>query len=49
MLFTEELTTTKPLYHSNSTRQEIEHTFKNHIPEELKLDFVVSYAGTKND
>ena len=47
MLFTEELTTTKPLYPSNSTRQEIEHKFKNIIHEELKLGYVVSYVGNK--
>ena len=49
MLFAEELTTTKPLYSSNSTRQELEHKFKNHLPEELKLGSVVSYVGNKND
>jgi len=49
MLFTEELTTTNPLYSPNSTRQEIEHKFKNHIHEELKLGSVVSYVGNKND
>jgi hypothetical protein len=47
MLFTEGLTTTNPLYPSNSTRQEIEHKFKNLIHEELKLDYVVSYVGNK--
>lgn len=47
MLFTKELTTTKPLYPSNSTRQELEHKFKNHIHEKLKLGSVVSYVGNK--
>ena len=47
-LFAEELTTTKPLYPPNSTRQEIEHKFKNNIHEELKLGSVVSYVGNKN-
>ncbi len=47
MLFAEELTTTKPRYPSNSTRQEIEHKFKNIIHEELKLGSVVSYVGNK--
>jgi hypothetical protein len=49
MLFAEELTTTKPLYSSNSTRQELEHKFKNIIHEELKLGSLVSYVGNKND
>lgn len=47
MLFAEELTTTKSLYPTNSTRQELEHKFKNLIHEELKLGSVVSYVGTK--
>jgi hypothetical protein len=49
MLPAEELTTTKPLYPYplNSTRQEIEHTFKNIINEELKLGSVDSYVGNK--
>ena len=47
MLFAEELTTPKPLYPPNSTRQELEHKFKNHIPEELKLGSVVSYMENK--
>jgi hypothetical protein len=47
MLFTEELATTTPLYPSNSTRQELEHKFKNIIHEELKLGSVVSYVGNK--
>ena len=47
-LFTEEPPTTNPLYPSNSTRQGIEHKFKNHIHEELKLGSVVSYVGNKN-
>ena len=47
MLFTEELTTTNPLYPFNSTRQELEHKFKNYIHEELKLGSVVSYVGNK--
>ena len=49
MLFTEELTTTNPLYPFNSTRQELEHKFKNIIHEELKLGSLVSYVGNKND
>ena len=48
MLFAEELTTIKPLYPPDSTRQEIEHKFKNLIHEELKLVSVVSYVGNKN-
>jgi hypothetical protein len=48
MLFAEELTTTKPRYPSNSTRQEIGHKFKNQIHEELKLGSVVSYVRNKN-
>ena len=47
MLFTEELTTTNPLYPSNTTRQEIEHKFKNLMHEELKLGSVDSYVGNK--
>ena len=47
MLFAKELTTTKPRYPPNSTRQELEHKFKNCMHEELKLDFVVSYVGNK--
>ena len=47
MLFTEELTTTNPLNPTNSTRQEIEHKFKNIIHEDLKLGSVVSYVGNK--
>jgi hypothetical protein len=47
MLFTEELTTLKSLYPLNSTRQELEHKFKNHIHEELKLGSVVSYVENK--
>ncbi len=46
-LFTEELTTTNHLYPSNTTRQEIEHKFKNQIHEELKLGSVVSYIRNK--
>jgi hypothetical protein len=42
MLSSEEPPTTKFLYLTNST-------FKNHLPEELKLGSVVSYVGTKND
>ena len=49
MLFAEELTTIKPLYPPNSTRQELEHKFKNLIHEDLKLGSVVSYVGNKND
>jgi hypothetical protein len=47
MLFAEGLTTLKSLYLTNTTRQEIEHKFKNHIHEELKLGSVVSYVGKK--
>ena len=47
MLYAEELTTLKPLYPSNTTRQELEHKFKNIIHEELKLGSVVSYVGNK--
>ena len=47
ILSAEELTTAKPLYPPNSTQQEIEHKFKNHIHEELKLGSVVSYVGNK--
>jgi hypothetical protein len=47
MLFAEEPPTTKFLYPTNTTRQEIEHKFKNHIHEELKLGSVVSYVGNK--
>jgi hypothetical protein len=47
MLFAEVIPTTKFLYPSNSTRQEIEYKFKNHIHEELKLGSVVSYVGNK--
>ena len=49
MLFAEELTTAKPLCPSNSTRQELEHKFKNRIDEELKLGSLVSYVKNKND
>ena len=47
MLFTKELATTKPRYPPNTTRQEIEHKFKNIIHEDLKLGSVVSYVGNK--
>jgi len=47
-LFAEELTTQKPFYPHDSTRQEIEHKFKNLIHEELKLGSLVSYVGNKN-
>jgi len=47
MLFAEEPPTTKFLYPTNTTRQEIEHKFKNLIHEELKLGSVVSYVGNK--
>ena len=47
MLFPEELTTLKNFYPPDSTRQEIEHKFKNLIHEELKLVSVVSYVGNK--
>ncbi len=46
-LFAKELTTIKTFYHPDSTRQEIEHKFKNHIHEDLKLGSVVSYVGNK--
>jgi len=49
MLFTEELTTTKPRYPFNSTRQEIEHKFKKFMHEDLKLGSVDSYVGNKTD
>lgn len=49
MLSAEEVTTLKSLYPYNSTRQELEHKFKNIIHEELKLGSVVSYVGNKND
>ena len=48
MLFAEELTTLKTFYPPDSTRQEIEHKFKNPIHEELKLGSVVSYVGNRN-
>jgi hypothetical protein len=47
ILFTEEPPTTKFLYPSNTTRQELEHKFKNFIHEELKLGSVVSHVGNK--
>jgi hypothetical protein len=47
MLSAEELTTTTPLYSSNSIHQALEHKFKNHIHEELKLGSVVSYVRNK--
>ncbi len=47
MLSAEEPPTTKLLYPTNTTRQEIEHKFRNHIHEELKLGSVVSYVGNK--
>jgi hypothetical protein len=47
MLFAEELTTAKPLYPPNTTRQELEHKFKNCMHEELKLGSVVSYVVNK--
>ena len=47
MLSAEEPPTTKFLYPTNSTRQEIEHKFKNILHEELKLGSVVSYVGNK--
>ncbi len=46
-LSAEEPPTTKLLYPTNTTRQEIEHKFKNIIHEELKLCYVVSYVGNK--
>ena len=48
ILFAEEPTTIKSHYPPNSTRQELEHKFKNLIHEELKLGSVVSYVGNKN-
>jgi len=48
MLFAEEITTVKTLFPPDSTRQEIEHKFKNRLHEELKLGSVVSYVGNKN-
>ena len=47
MLSAEELATTKPRYPPNSTRQALEHKFKNRIHEELKLCSVASYVGNK--
>jgi hypothetical protein len=47
MLFTEKLTTLNALYPLNLTRQGLEHKFKKHIHEELKLGSVVSYVGNK--
>ena len=47
MLSAEELATTKPRYPPNSTRQELEHKFKNQIHEKLKLGSEVSYVGNK--
>lgn len=46
-LSAEEPPTTKLFYPLNSTRQEIEPKFKNHIQEELKLGSGVSYVGNK--
>ncbi len=47
-LFAEEIPTIKTLYPHDSTRQELEHKFKNLIHEELKLGSLVSYVGNKN-
>ena len=47
ILFAEKITTLKSLYSPNTTRQEIEHKFKNHIHEELTLGSEVSYVGNK--
>lgn len=47
MLSAKEPPTRKFLYPTNSTRQEIEHKFKNCIHEELKLGSEVSYVGNK--
>lgn len=47
MLSAEEPPTTKFLYLTNSTRQELEHKFKNIIHEKLNLGSVVSYVGNK--
>ena len=41
-LSAEEPPTTKLFHPTNSTRQELEHKFRNHIHEELKLGSVVS-------
>jgi len=41
------LPTVKTFYHLDSTRQKVEHKFKNLIHEELKLGSVVSYVGNK--
>jgi hypothetical protein len=49
MLSAEEPPATKLFYPPNSTRQEIEHKFKNIIHEELKLGSLVSYVRNKND
>ena len=46
-LSAEEPPATKLFYPSNTTRQEIEHKFKNFMHEELKLGSVVSYVGNK--
>jgi hypothetical protein len=40
--FTEEPPATKLFHPTNSTSQELEHKFRNHIHEELKLGSVVS-------
>ena len=48
ILFTEKIPTIKTLYHPDSTRQKLEHKFKNPIHKELKLGSLVSYVGNKN-
>ena len=49
-LFAEEVTAVKikPLYPPDPKRQKLEHKFKIHIHEELKLGSLVSYVGNKN-
>jgi len=47
-LFADEIATVKTFYHPDSTRQKLEHKFKNPIHEELKLGSLVSYVGNKN-
>jgi hypothetical protein len=42
------LPTVKTFYHPDSTRQKLEHKFKNLIHEELKLGSLVSYVRNKN-
>jgi hypothetical protein len=47
MLSAKEPPTPNSLYPLNSTRQELEHKFKNILHEKLKLGYVVSYVGNK--